>query len=319
MPLTGLSPGMSPRFVTEDEAHIRRLAETDDELPPIVVHRQSMRIIDGLHRYRAALLRNEDTIRVEFFDGSEDDAYIHAVQANVRHGLPLTLAERKAAAERVIGMRPELSDRAVASMTGLSAKTAGAVRRRMGAAAGTARTRRVGLDGRTRPTDVEEGRRKALRVIQESPDASVREIARVAGVSVGTAHSLRSRVQDRKVTSVRLPAPAAEPAPAPACAPGRGPAGAPGQQDPAARLFARLESLQRDPSLRFTERGRAVLLWLRRRLMTCAEGERELSNVPVHLLPVIAALALECAAEWTRLADELDHRTRQAAPRQSRR
>jgi hypothetical protein len=79
----------------------------------------------------------------------------------------------------------------------------------------------------------------------------------------------------------------------------------------APRLFTRLEGLRRDPSLRLTERGRAVLVWLGRRLTTYGEGVRELDNIPPHLVPVIADLALECSDEWRRLAIELQSRTRQ--------
>jgi RNase adaptor protein for sRNA GlmZ degradation len=50
---------------------------------------------------------------------------------------------------------------------------------------------------------------------------------------------------------------------------------------------------------------------LGRRLTTYGEGARELDNIPPHLVPVIADLALECADEWRRLAAELQSRNRQ--------
>ncbi|KUO18766.1 hypothetical protein AQJ91_23095 [Streptomyces dysideae] len=295
--------------------------------------------MDGLHRYRAAIIRKQQSIHVQFFDGSEEDAYIYGVQVNVRHGLPLTLAERKAAAERVIRMRPELSNRALAGITGLSAKTVGSIRQRS-VEEESQLNARVGLDGRVRPVNIEEGRRLALELICRDPHASVREIARAAGVSVGTAHNLRTRLNSAETTEAdraRDSAPhsgtvrpvdvgAEEPAADDETAPTdaavtpvlahrtrRGMARREASPDVSPRLFTRLEGLRRDPSLRMTERGRAVLMWLGRRLTTYGEGARELDNLPPHLVPVIADLALECADEWRRLAEELHNRTRQTS------
>ncbi|MFD0433138.1 ParB N-terminal domain-containing protein, partial [Streptomyces chartreusis] len=92
-------------------------------MPPIIVHRDSMRVIDGLHRLRAAQLRGHSTIAVTFYDGTEADAFVLAVESNVRHGLPLSLPDRKRAAVRIIATHPQWSDRKIASVTGISPAT----------------------------------------------------------------------------------------------------------------------------------------------------------------------------------------------------
>src|SRR5262245_27830171 len=46
----------SPRLSGEDPDHTRLLAEAEGELPPITIHRSTMRVIDGAHRVQAALL-----------------------------------------------------------------------------------------------------------------------------------------------------------------------------------------------------------------------------------------------------------------------
>jgi AraC family transcriptional regulator len=74
-----------------------------------------MRVIDGMHRLRAAILNRCRSIEVEFFDGDDEEAFIRAVGQNVAHGLPLTPAGRKDAAARILRFRPALSDRSVAS------------------------------------------------------------------------------------------------------------------------------------------------------------------------------------------------------------
>ncbi|MDH6121864.1 hypothetical protein ABH930_005937 [Kitasatospora sp. GAS204A] len=362
IPVESIRPGESPRFGAEDEEHIRRLAQTDAELPPILVHRSTMRVIDGMHRLGAARLKGEPTIVVEYFDGTEAAAYILGVQANVAHGLPLSLAERKEAARRIVGLQPELADRAVAQLTGLAAGTVGTIRKLAGAEAAQ-RGSRVGRDGRLRPVNADEGRRRAVEVIREYPDASLREIAQAAGVSLGTAHDIKARL-DRGEDPMRresargareltastaadgvtgeadmapVPDVVAELAPVAAVLAAMRPIGVPRQggrgeaaerpdrADPRGRSersersarperpepFAGLETLRRDPSLRFTDQGRALLIWLHRRLVVVGEAETELRNIPTHLLPVVADLARECSDSWRELSIELQYRARQ--------
>ncbi|GAA1947092.1 ParB N-terminal domain-containing protein [Kitasatospora viridis] len=330
-----LQPGDSPRFREVDEEHVRRLAESEADLPPILVHRSSMRVIDGAHRLSAARRKGERTIAAEFFDGTDAAAYILGVQANVAHGLPLSLAERKAAARRIVELRPELADRAVARTCGLAASTVGGIRREV-VGEGARAAARVGQDGRLRPVDGGEGRRRAVAVIRASPDASLREIAQAAGVSLGTAHDIRARL-DRGEDPLRGAAtpvvPPAGQSAAPAIAPsgvsgvspvvaravaavprigaGPGPRPARAARPAKAEPFAGLESLRRDPSLRFTDHGRALLVWLHRRLVVVGEADRELDQIPAHLLPVVAELAQECADSWHRLSVELQCRARQ--------
>ncbi|WP_329566357.1 ParB/RepB/Spo0J family partition protein [Kitasatospora sp. NBC_01266] len=384
LPLAALCPGDSPRFTPLDEAHAAHLAALDAELPPILVHRPTLRVVDGAHRLRAAALRGEPTIAVEYVDGTPEAAFVRAVAANLTGGLPLSVAERKTATERIVRSRPEQSDRSIAQHVGLSAKTVGEIRRRCCTGAAVQSSIRVGRDGRLRPVNPDEGRRRVLKVISERPGASLREIAQAAGVSLGTAHGVRSRV-DRGVPVVpaaapALPgpsapseaaAPACRPAPArtapartpspssPSHTPSRTPAPAraavrpqprpvtppvppvprvsPDRPEPVRHLaqrrlpggysggklpaptttaaarssFARLAVLRRDPSLRFTDRGRALLVWLHRRLIAVSAAERELQDIPPHLLPVVADLALECAEGWRELADQLRGRARQ--------
>ena len=84
-----LRPSDSPRLAGQDTDHVRVLSQADS-LPPIIVQRGTMRVIDGMHRLRAAQLRGEKQIAVRFFEGSDDLAFVLAVHANTAHGLPLT-------------------------------------------------------------------------------------------------------------------------------------------------------------------------------------------------------------------------------------
>jgi hypothetical protein len=55
--------------------------------------------------------------------------FLWAVKENVRHGLPLSQADRRAAVERTIRTHPRMSDRAIGELAGLAAKTVAAIRR----------------------------------------------------------------------------------------------------------------------------------------------------------------------------------------------
>ncbi|MGW4273295.1 hypothetical protein ACWEGQ_13250 [Streptomyces seoulensis] len=95
-------PGVSLRSQGPDREHVARLAEVEGPLPPILVDRRTLHVIDGMHRLMAAFVRGERVIRVEYFEGSTEDAFLRAVQANVTHGLPLSQADRRAAAARIV-------------------------------------------------------------------------------------------------------------------------------------------------------------------------------------------------------------------------
>lgn len=122
VPLGSIRDSHSPRKAKLNEYHAGVLAQSPLPLPPIVIHRSSMRVIDGVHRLRATGLRGEDTIAATFFDGSDAEAFALAVHLNVTHGLPLTLSERKAAAQKIVEQHPHWSDRSIGLIAGCRTK-----------------------------------------------------------------------------------------------------------------------------------------------------------------------------------------------------
>jgi hypothetical protein len=250
--ITALVPADSPRLGGEDLDHVRLLAESGATLPPILVHRRTMRVIDGMHRLRAARLRGEPDIEVTYYDGDDTGAFIEAVRANVTHGLPLTLADRRAAALRILTASPEMSDRSVAGLTGLSPKTVGAARHSAGSQLpGSAY--RLGRDGRWRPS--------------------------------------RSRASPTSATAARK------------------------RSKKAKDAQSIIQDLARDPALRFSERGRALVRRLAVLSPQPAEWSELVAAVPPHWAERLAQLAIANAREWDRLAGKL-HRalSESAAP-----
>lgn len=313
VPVLSLLPGESPRLEGEDKEHIARLAEAEGPLPPVLVNRRSMRVIDGMHRLMAALLKGRETIDVQFFDGNDADGFLRAVEENVTHGLPLSQADRQAAAARIIALHPHMSDRAVAESAGLAARTVAGIRRRS-TDVGPQLNARVGRDGRVRPLDGLAGRRRAAELLAEHPDASLREVARGAGVSPATARDVRKRLERGE-----------EPAPARPVAGGggAGPAG-PGQAArPRARRPVRiaqpapafvLEKLLRDPSLRHNEQGRRLLRLLQHNAVGAREWSGVIAAVPPHCAALVGQLARQYSQIWLDIAQELDQRTQVDPP-----
>jgi hypothetical protein len=315
VPVDTLLPAQSPRSCGEDEEHIRRLAESEAELPPILVQQGSMRVIDGMHRLRAAILNGHSTIEVEFFDGSNEEAFIRAVERNVTHGLPLTLADRKAAATRILGWRPAMSDRAVASMTGLSPKTVGAIR-----AYATEESRqsndRQGRDGRLRPLNSREGRRRAAEVLEKNPNASIREIAALAGISAGTARSVQARLRAgddpvldrlRRSSGVgnRKVGGAGDISESASTTAG---IGEPGSRDRQAvdEISIIITKLCKDPALRHSEAGRQLLQIIRTKTVDEPLQIALMQASPPHSRPLLAKLARYNASVWKKIASDLD-------------
>ena len=305
VPIERLLPADSPRLDGENEAHTRVLAESEADLPPILVHRATMRVIDGMHRLCAAALRGQDTIQVQFFDGPTEAVFVLAVEANIAHGLPLSLRDREAAAARILTQFPEWSDRAAAEASGLSARTVSAIRRRTDS--GVPRlTARVGRDGRVRPLNNADGRRTAGEFIAANPTASLREIARDAGISLATARDVRARVQ-RGEDPILPTQRRADPTPVPSRLSRVRDLGSPTRPS-FGRMRTILANLQRDPSLRFSESGRALLRWLDSRVNDIEAWNELIEAAPVHTSYLLIEFAQCYAGGWQAAADRLKSR-----------
>jgi ParB-like chromosome segregation protein Spo0J len=296
VPVNSIVTGDSPRLNGAVEEHARALVEVRERLPPIVVHRSTMRVIDGVHRLRAMVIAGADRIPVRFYDGDERDAFVVAVQQNVAHGLPLSLADRRAAAARIVTSHPHWSDRAIAMAAGLSPSTVTAIRAHFGAPSLHPEAR-VGRDGRVRPADGAEGRRAASRLLTERPEASLREIAKSVGISPATVHDVKERLRRGD-----------DPVPARHHRRGRGghPPTSVAADSGGPDREAVLRGLSRDPSLRFAESGRSLLRWLVVRASGPEGWRDQVQAIPPHCTYLIASLARGCADEWLEFAKHLE-------------
>jgi ParB-like chromosome segregation protein Spo0J len=292
----------SPRLDGEDPEHIRILADVQDELPPIIVQRTTMQVIDGRHRVRAALSKGRTTISARLVDCDERTAFILAVRENIAHGLPLRIADRKAAAVSIMASHPEWSDRTIGAAAGLSDKAVSALRTSATADPSQSDTR-VGKDGRVRPLNTAATRRQAALMITERPDAGLREIARATGLSPATVRDVRQRLErGEDPVPERYRYREGE---------SRDFAAAPRQPRRQAQLIdpkPLLAKLMNDPTVRLSERGRNLVRWLHRYVVDASDCSRAAAAVPDHWTLPVAGLARNCAAAWTELAEQLERK-----------
>ncbi len=196
-------------------------------------------------------------------------------------------------------MHTDLSDRAIAAVVGLSPPTVGAIRRRATAGDPQSNTR-VGRDGRVRPLNAVDGRLRVSEIVAARPDASLREIAREANVSVSTARDVRQRIRRGEDPVPNRSASVAVQVPSPRGA---------NQPRPLDRGASALDLLRKDPSLRFTDAGRRLLQWMGVHTIH-DEPERVVNAVPAYCTEIAVALARRCAEAWTRLGNDLEERAR---------
>ncbi|WP_345961672.1 ParB N-terminal domain-containing protein [Streptomyces sp. BRB040] len=344
VPVEHLLPADSPRTAGENAEHVQVLVQSVAVLPPIIVHRASMRVVDGAHRLRAAVERGDEVVQVRFFEGSARDAFLVAVRENTAHGLPLSMRDRLAAARRILSTHPHWSDRAIAELAGLSPKTMGELRR-AAPDEGVQPTVRMGRDGRIRPVDGSAGRLRAARLVTEEPEASLRDVARRAGISPGTVRDVRARLsrgEDPVPGSARRDLAVSESATVPPAAPGSagssgsrplatgtGPV-APGRSarraaalthqryvvvGKAAQTVANptdaaelLAVLGKDPSLRYAEQGRLMLRLLSPGALPARLWNDLDATVPDYSVDSVSRLARASAEALTQFADRLERR-----------
>lgn len=288
-----LKPGLSPRL-REDHAHARVLAERFEYLPPILVHRDTMAIIDGFHRHLAAQMLGRRTVTVAFFKGSEHEARVEAVRLNIAHGKPLTSEERERAAHRVIADHPAWSDRRIAEACGLSPKRVATFRRR--SISGCAQLDvREGRDGRVRPADPAAVRAAVAEILLRNPESSLRTVANMVPTSQATVLDVRRRLQRgenplpprlRHDNGDASPKPPSNPAP----------------ETPT--------SWGEDPALLSTPGGQAFVSWFRSTAIDEMVAVAHAPAIPLGRIYLIADEARRRAAAWMTFATTLERRVR---------
>jgi hypothetical protein len=322
--VSALAPGLGLRQGGMNAAHVQLLVDAsgDVELPPLLVQEDGWRVIDGLHRLEAARLRGDTIIKARFVDCTDSEALVLAMKANSSHGLPLSRADRIFGAKNVLAAHPDWSDRAIATITGLSGKTVASLRHRSADEAPAA-DKRIGRDGKRRPVTPGEGRLRAAEYMMANPHASLRQVARATDVSLGTVHDVSDRLRrgaDPERTGHRASAarPATHPAGRQTGAVTAAPAvnGTPlrrkNHTDPPPSWPEIAAKMANDPAIRYTESGKNFLRWMSLHAADPHRWREFLNTIPAHWQTVIAPIADTMSQEWNQFAQQLKNQQESA-------
>jgi len=152
--------------------------------------------------------------------------------------------------------------------------------------------------------DSAQGRQRAAEIISQNPTASLRQIARAAGISPATAADVRNRLDrgDLPVPQGALPEEAREKILTAASSAGRR-----NGKDRAAEpdLTSIFDRLRRDPSLRFSETGRSLLRMFDAVRVALREQEEVLQSLPPHCRTTMAELSCGYAQVLQTFGEEL--------------
>jgi ParB-like chromosome segregation protein Spo0J len=283
VPLAELLVGYSARLVRVDDDHVALLMEVLERLPPIIVNEATMTVIDGVHRAEAFRRVGRTEIRAVLYSGDETGAQVIAVQANVRHGKPLSRVERQAAAVGLLRRCPDRSDRWIGEVCGLSHST---VARLRVAAQAADRSARTGRDGRRRPVDPAPGQEAVAEALSSGKATSVRQAAAAAGVAASTAQRVAAGLREEQRSMVGLPSPAPPPGHV-----------SPGHVSPSAGQGPALASGPGRP---------ATASWLEETAIDTEDLHLYLESVPLDRAHEVADECRRRARTWAQMADALE-------------
>lgn len=114
--------------VAIDQDTVDRYTEDMKEgakFPPVTLHRDednTLRVGDGFHRIAAARKAGRDSIEAEVLPGGKRDALMYSIEANSRHGLNFSNADKRKIVELMLN-DPAFStdsDRSIAKRCGVS-------------------------------------------------------------------------------------------------------------------------------------------------------------------------------------------------------
>jgi ParB-like chromosome segregation protein Spo0J len=148
-----VDPDLQQRTEGVDQDYVRDLEAVPDHWPPVKVVKRDDRylLVDGFHRLTAAKNLGLKEIQAEVLQVQDDeDLHALAFRLNASHGQPLTLADRRAFAARLLETHPELSNREVSRQSGLAQATVSKIREELESDVRIAETStRIGRDGRS--------------------------------------------------------------------------------------------------------------------------------------------------------------------------
>ena len=203
VPVSGVNRagGTQVRESTSD-AKVTEYAEAINSgaaFPPIVVFFDGATywLADGFHRIAACEKAGATEVLAEVREGGREDALWFALSANKRHGLPMSVEDKRKAVRLLLSVEKwqGMSNRAIADHLGISDHTVASVKTEVGcptAQVAQLDTKTKGADGKARSKPGEaESKVRALLADPEWSNASDRQVAKHLDVSPSTVAKVR--------------------------------------------------------------------------------------------------------------------------------
>lgn len=109
------------------QATVNRYAEAlnaDEVFPPIVLERDTRRLLDGMHRWQAHKQALRDEIAVQFVDIPEDvPAKLYAASLSAKHGDRITGEDLRVIAREIAEENPDYNLQTIAKYSGVTRQT----------------------------------------------------------------------------------------------------------------------------------------------------------------------------------------------------
>ncbi len=165
---------LQPRENINQET-VEAYANTFSQLPPVVVFRIDGKagwyLADGWHRFAAARELGLAEIEVINHMGTWDEAREYSFDANRKHGLALSLKDRKKGAGTKLILHTERSNSWIAEECGLSDVTINNIREGLESTSHIERLDTlVGKDSKQRPRNIEQPKKEQPAVIEEKEE-----------------------------------------------------------------------------------------------------------------------------------------------------
>jgi N6-adenosine-specific RNA methylase IME4/DNA-binding CsgD family transcriptional regulator len=169
---------------------------------------------DGFHRCHSAEQIDRKLIDAEIRQGTRRDAVLYSMEANTRHGIPLSLSDRKRCAKMLLEDEEwrQMSNREIGRRCGLSPSTVGSLRKEVLKESGV----QIGHEAINEPVEPDDNNAN-VRKFRTNADKrqtvedffasnsdlehlSNREIARRCGVDEGTVRNYRKELLAEQIT-----------------------------------------------------------------------------------------------------------------------
>jgi ParB-like chromosome segregation protein Spo0J len=172
--------------------HVNALVQAHGNWPPVLVRQEDNSIVDGCYRFLAAQRLGHSHLSCVYFEGAAEAVFFEALKQNLHHGLPLSLREREKAAQRILTLHSEWSDRRISELCALSP---GTIRRLREVACPAEQNGHVnerwGRDGKRYPANPDASRARIVTALREEPARSLRSIAQVTKTSPETVRAVK--------------------------------------------------------------------------------------------------------------------------------